>query len=92
MRDEGTLLPGAGRGRRARGDPARFRWTAPGADLGRQGNGPDVGGKCTPDELERADISMATAKSEIMEEAATILRIDDSTLWRKRKKHEDWAL
>jgi NtrC-family two-component system response regulator AlgB len=56
---------------------------------GTRERGPHVGGKFTLDDLERAHISAIVAQSKTMEEAAVILGIDDSTLWRKRKKYED---
>jgi NtrC-family two-component system response regulator AlgB len=56
---------------------------------GTRERGPHVGGKFTLDELERAHISAIVAQSKTMEEAAVVLGIDDSTLWRKRKKYEE---
>lgn len=56
---------------------------------GTRERGPSVGGKFTLDELERAHISAVLAQSKNMEEAAAILGIDDSTLWRKRKRYEE---
>ena len=50
---------------------------------------PSVGGRFTLDELERAHVSAILAQSKTMEEAAALLGIDDSTLWRKRKKYEE---
>lgn len=40
------------------------------------------------EELERAHISAVVARCRTMEEAAEILGIDVSTLWRKRKRYE----
>ena len=51
--------------------------------------GPTIGGPCTLEELERAHINAIVARAATMEEAAKILGIDDSTLWRKRKKFEE---
>jgi NtrC-family two-component system response regulator AlgB len=51
--------------------------------------GPHVGGHFTLDELERAHVTTIVAQSKTMEEAAAILGIDDSTLWRKRRKYEE---
>jgi NtrC-family two-component system response regulator AlgB len=51
--------------------------------------GPFVGGPFTLDELERAHIGAVVARSKTMEEAAAALGIDDSTLWRKRRKYEE---
>jgi NtrC-family two-component system response regulator AlgB len=56
---------------------------------GTRERGPYVGGRFTLDELERAHVSAVLAQSKTMEEAAAILGIDDSTLWRKRKRYEE---
>jgi len=56
---------------------------------GTKERGPYVGGKFTLDELERAHISTVIAQSKTMDEAASVLGIDDSTLWRKRKKYQE---
>jgi NtrC-family two-component system response regulator AlgB len=56
---------------------------------GARGRGPYVGGRFTLDELERAHVSAIVAQSKTMEEAAATLGIDDSTLWRKRKKYDE---
>ena len=56
---------------------------------GARERGPYVGGKFTIDDLERAHVSAVLAQSRTMEEAAAVLGIDDSTLWRKRKKYEE---
>jgi len=50
--------------------------------------GPVIGGRFTLDEIERAHITAIVAQAKTMDEAAAILGIDDSTLWRKRKKYE----
>src|SRR5450432_3390661 len=50
---------------------------------GSRDRGPTIGGRCTLEELERAHIAAIVARSATMEEAARILGIDDSTLWRK---------
>jgi NtrC-family two-component system response regulator AlgB len=47
-----------------------------------------IGGDCTLDEVERAHIEAVVARAPSLEEAARILGIDSSTLWRKRKKYE----
>ena len=54
------------------------------------GRGPvlAVGGDVSVEELERAHISAVVARCRTMEEAAEILGIDVSTLWRKRKRYE----
>jgi two-component system, NtrC family, response regulator AlgB len=56
---------------------------------GTRDRGPIIGGRFTLEELERAHISAVVAQSPTMEVAASILGIDDSTLWRKRKKYDD---
>jgi NtrC-family two-component system response regulator AlgB len=56
---------------------------------GTRERGPHVGGRFTLDELERAHISAIVAQAKTMDEAAAVLGIDDSTLWRKRKKYEE---
>ena len=56
---------------------------------GTKERGPYIGGKFTLDEIERAQIGAIVAQSKTMEEAATVLGIDDSTLWRKRKKYDE---
>jgi NtrC-family two-component system response regulator AlgB len=56
---------------------------------GTRERGPYVGGRFTLDELERAHLSAIVAQSKTMEEAAAVLGIDDSTLWRKRKRYEE---
>jgi len=49
--------------------------------------GPRVGGDCTLDELEQEHVRRVLARAGSLEEAARILGIDDSTLWRKRKRY-----
>src|SRR5207244_2631559 len=56
---------------------------------GTRERGPWIGGRFTLDEIERAHIAAVVAQSKTMEEAAAQLGIDDSTLWRKRKKYEE---
>jgi NtrC-family two-component system response regulator AlgB len=51
--------------------------------------GPQVGGPFTLEELERAHVTAVLARAETLEAAAAILGIDDSTLWRKRKRYEE---
>jgi DNA-binding NtrC family response regulator len=46
-----------------------------------------VGGDFTLDELERAHVTLVLARAPTLEAAARILGIDDSTLWRKRKRY-----
>jgi NtrC-family two-component system response regulator AlgB len=50
--------------------------------------GPTVGGDFTLEALERAHVLAVLARASTMEAAAQVLGIDDSTLWRKRKKYE----
>ncbi len=50
---------------------------------------PHVGGAFTLDEIEREHILRVLAGSQRLEEAAHILGVDSSTLWRKRKKYDE---
>jgi NtrC-family two-component system response regulator AlgB len=47
-----------------------------------------LGGDFTIDEIEREHIQRVLARANTLEDAARILGIDASTLWRKRKKYE----
>jgi NtrC-family two-component system response regulator AlgB len=49
---------------------------------------PQLGGDFTLDEIEQEHIARVAARASTLEEAAAILGIDASTLWRKRKKYE----
>ncbi|HEV8720591.1 MAG TPA: sigma-54 dependent transcriptional regulator [Candidatus Binatia bacterium] len=49
---------------------------------------PQLGGDVTLDTIEREHITRVAARTSTLEEAAAILGIDASTLWRKRKKYE----
>ncbi len=49
---------------------------------------PTMGGDFTVDEIEREHILSVLQRVPKMEDAATLLGIDASTLWRKRKKYE----
>jgi len=49
----------------------------------------EVGGDVTVEDLERAHISAVVARSRTMDDAAKILGIDVSTLWRKRKRYDE---
>jgi len=50
---------------------------------------PSMGGDFTAEEIEREHILRVLARSKTQEEAARILGLDASTLWRKRRKYED---
>ncbi len=50
---------------------------------------PVVGGDFTVDALEREHILRVLARTVTQEEAARILGLDASTLWRKRKKYDE---
>ncbi len=50
--------------------------------------GPHLGGDFTLDTIEREHILRVLARTATQEEAAQVLGIDSSTLWRKRKKYE----
>jgi NtrC-family two-component system response regulator AlgB len=49
---------------------------------------PTVGGDFTIDEIEREHIQSVLERVPKVEDAAALLGIDASTLWRKRKKYE----
>ena len=51
--------------------------------------GPELGGDFSLEEIEREHISRVVAKAPTLEDASAILKIDASTLWRKRKKYDD---
>jgi NtrC-family two-component system response regulator AlgB len=48
---------------------------------------PAVGADVSLDQLEREHIERVLARTASLEEAAQVLGIDPSTLWRKRKKY-----
>jgi NtrC-family two-component system response regulator AlgB len=50
---------------------------------------PRLGGDFTVDQIEREHILRVLQRAPTMEDAARILGIDSSTLWRKRKKYEE---
>jgi len=52
-------------------------------------SGPQLGGDFTLEAIEREHILRVLARTATLEEAAQILGIDSSTLWRKRKKYEE---
>jgi NtrC-family two-component system response regulator AlgB len=56
---------------------------------GAKGRGPFIGGPFTLEEIERAHIASIVGHAKTMEDAAATLGIDDSTLWRKRKRYEE---
>jgi len=49
---------------------------------------PQLGGNCSLEAIEREHILRVIARTPTLDDAATILGIDPSTLWRKRKKYE----
>jgi NtrC-family two-component system response regulator AlgB len=51
--------------------------------------GPRLGGRFTLADVEREHILLVMAQTKSLEEAATVLGIDSSTLWRRRKKLEE---
>ena len=54
-----------------------------------RGRGPQLGGDFSLEEIEREHISRVLARTTTLEDAAAVLKVDPSTLWRKRKKYED---
>src|SRR5262245_12944613 len=55
----------------------------------RPADAPQVGGDLTLDAIEREHVTRVVARTATLEEAAAVLGIDASTLWRKRRKYED---
>ena len=51
------------------------------------GKTPSVGGRFSIDDLEREHIRAVVAACETLDEAAQVLGIEPSTLWRKRKRY-----
>ncbi|HXV79274.1 MAG TPA: sigma-54 dependent transcriptional regulator [Candidatus Binatia bacterium] len=51
--------------------------------------GPQLGGDFSLEEIEREHVRGVVARAPTLEDAAAILKIDVSTLWRKRKKYEE---
>lgn len=49
---------------------------------------PQVGGNFSLEDVEREHITRVVGRSPTLEDAAAVLGIDSSTLWRKRKKYE----
>jgi two-component system, NtrC family, response regulator AlgB len=49
---------------------------------------PGLGGNFSLEAIEREHITRVVARTPTLEDAAAILGIDASTLWRKRKKYE----
>jgi len=49
---------------------------------------PQLGGDVTLETIEREHITRVVARTSTLDDAAAILGIDASTLWRKRKKYE----
>ncbi|HVR85302.1 MAG TPA: sigma-54 dependent transcriptional regulator [Planctomycetota bacterium] len=64
-------------------EPAAF----PERIVGGTEQGPRLGGDYTVEEVEREHIERVIQRSANLEDAARILGIDSSTLWRKRKKY-----
>jgi len=55
----------------------------------RAADAPQMGGDFTLDAIEREHVTRVVARTATLEEAAAVLGIDASTLWRKRRKYED---
>jgi len=56
---------------------------------GAKERGPHVGGEFSVDAVERAHILSVMARAPSLDDAAKILGIDSSTLWRKRKRYDE---
>jgi NtrC-family two-component system response regulator AlgB len=56
---------------------------------GAKERGPYVGGEYAIDAIERAHILSVMARTSSLDDAAAILGIDSSTLWRKRKRYDE---
>jgi len=56
---------------------------------GAKERGPYVGGDYSVEAIERAHILSVMARASSLDDAAAILGIDSSTLWRKRKKYDE---
>jgi NtrC-family two-component system response regulator AlgB len=56
---------------------------------GARERGPHVGGDFSAEEIERAHILAVLLRSRSVDEAAAVLKLDASTLWRKRKRYEE---
>ena len=52
------------------------------------GASPQLGGDFSLEEIERQHVLSVLARTATLDDAARILGIDSSTLWRKRKKYE----
>ncbi len=55
------------------------------------GSEPQLGGDFSIEEIERRHVMSVLARTPTLDDAARILGIDSSTLWRKRKKYEGGA-
>jgi NtrC-family two-component system response regulator AlgB len=60
----------------------------PGRIAAQEASGPQLGGDFTLEQVEREHILRVLARHGGQDEAARVLGIDPSTLWRKRKKYE----
>jgi NtrC-family two-component system response regulator AlgB len=61
----------------------------PGRIAQHAGTAPTLGGDYTADAIEREHILRVLSRTKTQEEAARILGLDVSTLWRKRRKYEE---
>ena len=61
----------------------------PGRVAATPSSGVYLGGDFSLDAIEREQIARVVARAPSLEEAARILGIDTSTLWRKRKRYEE---
>jgi two-component system, NtrC family, response regulator AlgB len=94
---EGYAWPGNVRELRNTIERAMILWPSPRLEpqafperiAGARERGPFVGGDFSLDAVERAHIAGVMARTPSLDNAASILGIDASTLWRKRKRYDD---
>jgi two-component system, NtrC family, response regulator AlgB len=73
------------------GEPLRFSVTEL-SNVSNRSSGPQVGSRCSLEELEKAHIEAILQSTESLEEAARILQVNPSTLWRKKKQFSQSSL
>ncbi len=94
---EGYPWPGNVRELRNTIERAMILWPSPRLEpqsfperiAGAKERGPSVGGDFSLDAVERAHILAVMARAPSLDSAASVLGIDASTLWRKRKRYDE---